>query len=155
MVSWLKRLIGIPADNRMTAFLHEAEHAREMLDAAGREVPDTRAELRKAIARSEALGALKLKEIDRFRTGQGLIDRDVSLLVSEAIGRYADEMAKALSTVALDEKDAASREGRVLTARRVLAASVPVPLTPAMVREMDRALGLPPVDPTLGLPAAE
>jgi hypothetical protein len=76
----------------------------------------------------------------------------MSIPACEAISQYHEEMTEALSTVAVDEKDAAPRDASMFAARRIFAASVPVPLSSEMISELDRALGLPPIDPSLGLP---
>jgi hypothetical protein len=150
LASWLKRLIGI--EDPMAAFLREGKHAKEMLEASGEEVPNVRAELRKATANAKAWGVLKLNKIDSFRNEKGLVDPAVHIPASEATARYRDAMWKALSIKALDDQDAAPRDGDIFAARRALIASMPVPLTPAMVLEMDRVLGLPPIDPIFGFP---
>lgn len=145
MVGFLKRMLGL--ETPMDVFLRRARHAQDMLKAAGVEVSDTGARLREAAAVHAALGALKLP-----RNENGRIDPAASFPVLEALGLYSKDMASALKAT---DEDTAIRTARMSAARRALVAATPIIMTPEIIREIDRALSLPPIDPMLGLQPTE
>jgi hypothetical protein len=141
VVGWLKRR---PPEDPEAAMNRAAQ---EILDTHGARVLDTIDELRKTRATLKAFGVLNLP-----RNDAGLVDRDLSDPAIGAITKYRANMAEALSTVAaLDAEDATPRDAKIFGARRALIAALPVTVAEDGIREIDRALGLPPIDPGLGV----
>ena len=145
-MAWLKRLIGIP-ETPMESFLRKGKAAQAMLDAARVKVPDTRLELRRATEESEAFGVLRLLRDPETNR----IPPERSRPVFEAIRIYRKSMEASLTKPYEDQSQKGQREAAILTSRRALVISLPVTLTSAMMAEMDKLLGLPPIDPALGL----
>lgn len=118
------------------------------MDTHGARILNNLDELRKATAAVKAFGILKLPRNER-----GLIDQELSNPAHAAIAQYRATMAEALSTIALDAEDAAPRDAKIFGARRTLIATLSTTVTAERILEIDRALGLPPVDPGLGVQA--
>ncbi len=148
MAGFIKRLFGLetPAEELQ----RKGADAERILKAAGVQVPDAIADIKKANAVTMALGVLRLPR----DTELGKIDPLVSELAWAAVIAYRHTMQAALSTTPVDRVEAAGRDAQIFGARRALCASVPVTVTADVVAAIDGHLGLPPIDPTLGLAAA-
>lgn len=140
LVGWLKRR---PSEDTEAA---ANRAAREILDTHGARILNNLDELRKTRAALSAFGILNLPRNERE-----LVDLELSNPAIAAIAKYRGDMVDALSTVALDAEDAAPRDAKIFGARRALIAGLPTAVTAQKVLEIDRALGLPPIDPGLGV----
>lgn len=81
---------------------------------------------------------------------QNLVSSSTREKAAHSLRAYYTNMSDALRQRKIGRVLGAIRDMALFSARRTLAGSVKGNVTPEIMAEVDKALGLPPIDPTLG-----